>query len=61
MDDGSALRRVIQRAIDDGRITDVEFEGIRAQIERDGLVDDEEVRLMRELQLRLADGTVVRV
>jgi uncharacterized membrane protein YebE (DUF533 family) len=61
MTEASALRRLIQRAIDDGRITSSEYDGIKAQIEKDGLVDDEEVRLMRELQLKLADGTVVRV
>lgn len=52
---------LIERVIADGRITTAEHDQIVAQVEGDGALDESEVRLLRELQLRLADGSVVRV
>ncbi len=55
------LAQLLRRVLADRRISDAEHAQLTGQIDRDGLVDEEELSLMRELQRRLVDGSVVRV
>jgi len=55
------LAQMINKAIDDGKLTNVEHAKILALAEADQHIDPEERALLRELQDMLEDGTVKRV
>jgi hypothetical protein len=55
------LRVLIEKAIDDGRLTNKEYDEILALAEEDGVIDKEERSLLGQLQEMLADKSVVRV
>jgi hypothetical protein len=57
----SKLSELIQKAIDDGVVTNAEFDQIMKLAEEDGVIDAEERSLLHELQDMIADKTVKRV
>jgi uncharacterized membrane protein YebE (DUF533 family) len=54
------LRELIEKAIDDGRVTNKEYDEILALADADGIIDQEERSLLSQLQDMLADKSVVR-
>lgn len=56
-----ALLKLIKKAIDDCEITNKEYDSILAQADQDGVIDQEERKLLGQLQEMLDDGTVKRV
>jgi hypothetical protein len=51
----------IQKAIDDHRVTEAEWDSIMALAEKDHHIDREEAALLRELHHLIENGTVKRV
>jgi tellurite resistance protein len=60
---GSAerLSEMIKQAMEDGRLTTKEHNQIMAIADEDGILDNQEKRLLAELQEMLANGTIKRV
>jgi hypothetical protein len=58
---GGDLAARIKKAIDDGKLTNSEYESILAQADADGVIDSQEKRLLGQLQEMLSDKSVVRV
>lgn len=58
---GEKLAAMIKKAIDDGKITNLEYDQILMLADADGVIDSQEKRLLGELQNMLANKTVVRV
>ena len=57
---GGKLAGMIKKAIDDGKLTNSEYEAILALADADGVVDSQEKRLLAQLQEMLANKSVVR-
>lgn len=55
------LRALIEKAIDDGKLTNKEYDAILALADEDGVIDQEERSLLQQLQEMLADRSVIRV
>jgi hypothetical protein len=55
------LRVLIEKAIDDGKLTNKEYDEILALADEDGVIDREERSLLNQLQEMLADRSVERV
>ncbi|MEW6352063.1 MAG: hypothetical protein AB1646_23680 [Thermodesulfobacteriota bacterium] len=58
---GGKLAEMIKKAIDDGKLTNTEYEQILALANADGVIDAQERRLLGQLQDMLADKSVKRV
>jgi tellurite resistance protein len=58
---GGKLAEMIKKAIDDGKITNLEYDQILMLADADGVIDAQEKRLLGQLQDLLANKTVVRV
>lgn len=58
---GCALKEMIDKAIQDERITAGEYNAIIEQANADGKIDAEEKELLAALHAMIADGTVKRV
>lgn len=58
---GTMLRELIDKAIQDERITAREYDRIMEQANADGIIDAEERVLLATLQTMIADGSVKRV
>jgi len=58
---GRKLGEMIKKAIDDGQLTNSEYNKILALADQDFLLDPQEKQLFRELQALLANKTVKRV
>jgi tellurite resistance protein len=58
---GGKLAELIKRAIEDGKLTNSEYEQILAVAEADGTIDPQEKKLVTQLQEMLANKSVVRV
>jgi hypothetical protein len=58
---GGKLAEMIKKAIEDGKLTNSEYEQILALAEADGVIDRQEKRILTQLQEMLADKSVVRV
>jgi hypothetical protein len=58
---GGKLAEMIKKAIEDGKLTNSEYERILALAEADGVIDHQEKRLLTQLQEMLTDKSVVRV
>ena len=58
---GLELKEVIEKAIKDCVITNIEYEEIMKVAAKDGMVDDHEQRLLSQFQGLLESGTVKRV
>jgi len=55
------LAESIRKAIDDGRITDSEYQQILNAAEADHVIDANERELLRQLHAMIVDGTIERV
>ena len=55
---GLALRDVIEKAMQDHEITNSEYDEIMKVADKDGMVDDHEQQLLRQLQDLLQNGTI---
>jgi len=58
---GNILREMIDKAIQDERITAKEYDQIMEQAHADGIIDAEERVLLATLQAMIGDGSVKRV
>ncbi len=58
---GGKLAEMIKKVIDDGKLTNSEYEKILALADADGVIDRQEKKLLTQLQEMLADKSVVRV
>jgi hypothetical protein len=58
---GGTLAELIKKAIDDGKLTNSEYEKILAVAEADHVVDSQEKKLLAQLQEMLSNKTIVRV
>ncbi|MHB1399453.1 MAG: tRNA lysidine(34) synthetase TilS C-terminal domain-containing protein [Trichloromonadaceae bacterium] len=58
---GTILRELIDKAIQDERVTAREYDRIMEQANADGIIDAEERVLLATLQAMIADGSVKRV
>jgi hypothetical protein len=58
---GGILAELIKKAIDDGQLTNSEYEKILATAEADHVVDSQEKRLLAQLQEMLSNKTIKRV
>lgn len=58
---GEKIGKMIKKAIEDGRLTNSEYEKILAIAEVDLVIDSQEKKLLAELQELLANKTVIRV
>lgn len=58
---GTMLRELIDKAIQDERVTAREYDRIMEQANADGIIDAEERVLLATLQAMIADGSVKRV
>ncbi|MEW6140713.1 MAG: hypothetical protein AB1733_21025 [Thermodesulfobacteriota bacterium] len=58
---GGRLAELIKKAIDDGKLTNSEYERILSLADADGVIDPQEKRLLAQLQEMLSNKTVVRV
>ena len=58
---GGKLATMIKEAIDDGKLTNAEYEQILALAGADGVLDPQEKRLLAQLQEMLSNKTVIRV
>jgi hypothetical protein len=52
------LRHIIEKAIDDQKISKAEYEMIIHQSTNDGYIDSQEKALLRELQKMIANKTI---
>jgi hypothetical protein len=60
-DTGEKLSAMIKKAIEDGKLTNTEYEQILAVAEADHVIDSQEKRLLAQLQEMLSNKTIVRV
>jgi hypothetical protein len=58
---GGTLAEMIKKAIDDGKLTNSEYEKILAVAQADHVVDSQEKKLLSQLQEMLSNKTVIRV
>jgi len=58
---GGRLAELIKKAIDDGKLTNSEYERILSLADADGVIDPQEKRLLAQLQEMLSNKSVVRV
>ena len=58
---GAKLAAMIKKAIDDGKLTNTEYDQILMLADADGVIDAQEKRLLAQLQEMLSNKTVVRV
>jgi len=58
---GGKLAELIKKAIEDGKLTNSEYDTILAMADADGVVDSQERRLLNQLQEMLANKTIIRV
>jgi hypothetical protein len=58
---GEKLGAMIKKAIEDGKITNMEYEQILAVANADHVIDSQEKRLLAQLQEMLSNKTIVRV
>ena len=58
---GKNLAEMIKKAIDDGKITNSEFQEILAMAGKDMVVDSQEQRLLGQLHALIQNGTIDRV
>ena len=58
---GGKLAEMIKKAIDDGKLTNLEHEQILAEADADGVIDAQEKNLLRQLQEMLSNGTIKKV
>lgn len=58
---GGKLAEMIKKAIDDGKITNSEYERILAVAHEDHVIDSQEKKLLSQLQDMLSNKTIVRV
>jgi len=58
---GGKLATMIKKAIDDGKLTNSEYERILALADADGVIDPQEKRLLAQLQEMLSNKTVKRI
>lgn len=58
---GGRLSAIIKKAIQDGRLTNSEYDEIMAIANSDGVIDKQEKNLLTHLQELLSNKTVVRV
>lgn len=61
MTQGTTLREMIEKAIQDEKITTTEYDLIMKQAHADGIIDNEEKALLGALHEMIADKTVKRV
>jgi len=52
---GRKLAKLMKKAIDDCELTNSEYDQITAQVDQDAVVDNEERRLLRQLQEMIAN------
>jgi hypothetical protein len=60
-DSGAKLAELIKKAIDDGQLSNSEYDRIMMLADADGVIDSQEKGLLTQLQDMLADRTVKRV
>jgi hypothetical protein len=60
-DTGGKLAQIIKKAMDDLVITTSEYQEILAQAGEDGVIDEDEAELLKQLNEMIADGTLKRV
>ena len=60
-DSAERLSEMIKTAMKDGKLTTKEHNKIMAIADEDGVLDNQEKRLLAELQEMLANGTIKRV
>lgn len=58
---GENLSKMIKAAIRDLKVTNSEYEKIMAEAEADGVIDNQEQALLRQLHDLIANGTIERV
>ena len=58
---GGKLAAMIKKAIDDGQLTNTEYEQILALADADGVIDAQEKRQLSQLQDMLANKTIKRI
>jgi hypothetical protein len=58
---GGNLAEMIKKAIQDGKLSNSEYEQILSAAQADHVVDSQEKRLLAQLQEMLSDKSVVRV
>ena len=56
--EANKLRKIIEKAIEDHKISKAEYDKIIHQVTDDGHIDQHEKALLRELQNMIADKTV---
>ncbi len=57
----SKLVKMIEKAIEDGELSNKEYDQILGQADADGVIDPQERNLLTQLQELLTNGTVKRV
>ncbi len=60
-DEASKLREIMERAIADLKITTTEYEAIMNQADADGVIDNEERALLKQLNEMISNKTIERV
>ncbi len=58
---GGKLAELIKKAIDDGKLTNLEYDQILAEADADGVIDAQEKNLLKQLQEMLSNGTIKKV
>ncbi|MBE0568342.1 MAG: hypothetical protein IH577_01520 [Deltaproteobacteria bacterium] len=58
---GGKLSELIRKAIDDHKLTNMEYERILSLADSDGVIDPQERSLLAQLQDMLSDGSIKRV
>lgn len=58
---GGKLAAMIKKAIEDGKLSNTEYDQILALADADGVIDAQEKKMLAQLQEMLANKTVVRV
>ncbi len=58
---GIRLAKLINKAIDDLELSNSEYEEILALANEDGVIDEQERALLKQLQDMLTNGTIKRV
>jgi len=58
---GGKLGEMIKKAIEDGQLTNSEYNQILSLADQDYLIDSQEKQLLKELQALLANKTVKKV
>lgn len=58
---GGQLAALIKKAIEDGELSNSEYDRILALADADGVIDSQEKNLLKQLQELLANRTIKRV